>query len=270
VNARKPKQTPNFRRVIADLGDGLVLKPLISAALFDGRIPPMTIEVGDDHPLDFGPDGWFHPSTHPLLPARQLWFYIREPDAWITQPLQYMGAMSVTMGKLAHDIIRGVMWDAGVLEAPAPGDDEPVAEDEALGARGRYDGRLRLLVPAFPAVKVQGFEFKTASPLTKFPDDLDLVAWKEKYPQYYAQIQEYLRMEGLELMIVIMLAMGYPWEMREFHIPYDPILAEGVAEKYRTVRALLAEGEMPPPCCGPGSATARNCPARAVCPVALA
>lgn len=268
TGTRQTKPTPAFRRAVADLSRGVVLKPLVQAALFDGKVPRFTLEVGeDDHALDFGPDGFFHPSTHPLMAARQLYWYLTEPDEWISERFEYMGTLSVTIGKIMHRFIQGVLWDLGVLVAPGPDDEEPQALCGATGATGHYDGELSLTIPTHVDQHRQLLEFKTASPMTKFPDDLDLEAFKRKYPQYYAQVQEYLRMTGLRLAVVLMFAMGYPWEMREFHIPYDPAFAEGVADKYVMVRAHVEAGEMPPACCAPGSSQARQCPARTVCPV---
>lgn len=268
TGTRQTKPTPAFRRAVADLSRGVVLKPLVHAALFDGNVPRFTLEVGeDDHALDFGPDGKFHPSTHPLMAARKLWFYLVEPEAWIAERFEYMGVLSVTVGKIMHRFVNAVLWDLGVLVAPEPGGDEPYAEDPETGASGNYDGELRLIIPTHPKHERQIFEFKTTSPLAKLPDDLDLEAFKKKYPQYYAQVQEYMRLTGLRLAVVLMLAMGYPWELREFHIPYDPGFAESVAHKYREVRHLQVINEMPQPCCAPGSTAAKECGARTVCPV---
>lgn len=268
TGTRQTKPTPAFRRAVADLSRGVVLKPLVHAALFDGKVPRFTLEVGgDDHALDFGPDGWFHPSTHPLMAARKLWFYLTAPDEWMGERFEYMGTLSVTMGKIMHRFINSVLWDLGVLVAPEPGGAEPGAHDDETGARGNYDGELRLTIPTYSSLDRQLFEFKTSSPLAKLPDDLDLEAFRKKYPQYYAQVQEYMRMTGLRLAVVLFMALGYPWELREFHIPYDPILAEGVAQKYREVRQMASINEMPPPCCAPGSTAAKECGARVVCPV---
>lgn len=100
--------------------------------------------------------------------------------------------------------------------------------------------------------------------------DLDIEAFMATWPDYYAQAQEYLRMTGLQVSVVLFLGMGFPWEIREFHIPANPQFQADTANKYRSVMAHAEAGTMPPPCCSPRSAESKDCPARAVCPVALA
>jgi hypothetical protein len=264
---------PAFRSVISDLSKGLVLKPLVQSYLFDAQFPGIDLHIGaDEHSLAHGPDGWFHPSTHPLWPARQLWFYQRHPEAIITEPKEYMGTLSITFGKLTHKFMQLCLSDLGVLVRPTMeeilADAEPGVEDALHRSRGHFDGELSLTVPGYPEDKLQLFEFKTRSPKARVIDDLDLDAFMAKYPDYYAQVQEYMRMSGLRLAIVLFFSMGFPWEMTEIHVPYSRAFAEGVREKYANVLQLVVEDEMPPPCCGPRSKESRACPARTVCPVA--
>lgn len=265
----KTKMTPHFRRIVTDLSSGTVLKPLLHSYLFDAEFPgiEMSIPKVDGHDLAFGPDGWFHPSTHPLLGERFLWYYLNEPQAIIPEQKEYMGTLSILIGKLMHTFIQTCLADMGVLVAPTMQQildgEEPAITDEEARSRGHYDGELELVIPAHPSIQRQLFEFKTRSPMAKLPDDLDLEWFKVKHPAYYAQVQEYMRMTGLRLAVVLMMWMGFPWELREFHVPYEPHFAQGVADKYR--RVLVATSE-PSPCCAPGSAAAKSCAARGICP----
>lgn len=91
--------------------------------------------------------------------------------------------------------------------------------------------------------------------------DLDLEAFKKVCPDYYAQVQEYMRMTGYRQALVVFVVLGYPWEIIEVQVPYDPMHALQVASKYRAVREAVAVGEPPRQCCGSPS----GCGARVLC-----
>ena len=64
---------------------------------------------------------------------------------------------------------------------------------------------------------------------------MDLDVFREKWPKYWAQMQECMRMTGLRRYIVFFQGLGNPWEQREFHIPYDAVFAAQTEAKYRRV-----------------------------------
>src|SRR5205814_2064417 len=99
-------------------------------------------------------------------------------------------------------------------------------------------------------------------------EDLNLEMLKEKYPGYYAQQQEYMRMSGYRISILVFLEMGFPWDLTEIHIPFDPKFAYGVRDKYLRVREAANRGELPRACCSIGDKGISECPARGICPVA--
>jgi len=270
MNAFQPKATANFARIVKGIGNGEVLIPLLHSYLYDATFPEDFSVNFRQHSMNRAPDGWFHPSTHPLWPARKLWLYARDPEAAVVLPKEYMGAMSVTIGTAVHSFIQMCLDDLGVLVMHEvwEGDawvrkPEYPYEDVALHARGSVDGILKLTIPAYPESR-QLFEFKTSNlmKLSKIKN-LDLDAFIKTWPDYYAQVQEYMRLTGLRVAVVLFMAMGYPWELREFHVPYNPAVAQDIADKYR----LAMHTDMPQPCCGPGSKTARACEMRTVCPV---
>jgi hypothetical protein len=254
----QPKFSPNFSKVITDLSKGTILKPLLHSYLFDAKFPKDFSVDFHHHVMARKEDGWFHPSTHPLWPARKLWLYARHTDQVITQPKEYMGTLSVTIGHAVHSFIQMCLKDLGVLEAA-----EVYVEDPVLRSRGSMDGVLTL--DGFPGHPRQMFEFKTSN-LMKLSSkkDLDIDTFRETWPDYYMQVQEYMRLSGIHQTVLLFMAMGYPWELREFHIPYNPALAQSVVIKYREALGDV----MPAPCCGPGSKTSKACELRAVCPIA--
>lgn len=95
------------------------------------------------------------------------------------------------------------------------------------------------------------------------PTDPEVLKWfRTKCADYYAQAQEYLRMSGRRRMIVLIVSLTYPFNMREIHVAYDHAFATATREKYLRVREAVKSGTPPRCICGPQSKT---CPARAVC-----
>ncbi len=264
---------PAFRQQapLADLSKGLVLKPMLQKYLFDAEFPSISLEIGpDEHSLAHGPDGWFHPSTHPAWEARQLYWYMAAPDKMLRESKEYMGTLSITFGKLTHKFVQLCLADMGVLVSPTKeqilNGEEPDARDPVARSKGHYDGELEVHIPSHPDQTRCLFEFKTRSPRSNVIADLDLPAFTAKYPEYYLQVQDYMRMTGLRVAIVLMMSMGFPWEMTEVHIPYDREVALSIERKYLTVLECVVAETMPSPCCAPGSKESRGCPARLVCP----
>src|SRR5258707_555156 len=86
----------------------------------------------------------------------------------------------------------------------------------------------------------------------QWPDDLDLEGFKKKKPGYWAQQQDYMRMSGLPMTVLIFMQTGYPYDVREFHIPADPKFQEETAQKYALALECAETVYQPPPCCWPG------------------
>lgn len=269
-----------FKGLMKEVQTGTVLKPLLHAYLYEAVWP-------EDFAITFAkgssrrdPDGWFHPSEHPTWPARMLFFYLTQPDKLIAEEFAYMNTLSVTFGSAAHGFIETCLKHLGLLLTPDelraegfevnPFNGEPVARDPQAGSTGHMDGVLRLHLPAAPDRKLHLFEFKTSNERKlRQLDDLDLQKFIEIWPDYYAQAQEYLRMTGYAYVILLFMSLGYPWEMREIHIPANPRYQADTEARYLYVRHAAETGIMPEPCCSPRSKDAANCPARAVCPVGM-
>lgn len=268
----------DLRAAIRETGRGLILKPILRNYLYDARFPDFDMRFRN-HAMEREPDGWFHPSTHPLWPERQLYHYLAHPELMRVERKDYMGALSVTVGRAMHGFIGVCLTDAGVMPAElqrcrscppgggcrAPGEvEEPGVQDVEAGERGHMDGLLdlsRLPLPG-PEYESPVFEFKTtnSAKLRKLAD-LDLDGFRATWPEYHAQQMPYQRMSWRRMTVVLVMALGYPWDMREFHVPYDRGLAVGVRDKYLRVRQAVADQRPPRDCCG----SPRSCPAGLVC-----
>jgi hypothetical protein len=245
----------------------MVIKPLLFDYLLAGRYPG-TWRVVFRQPPDRAPDGWFHPSSAPMMGERQLYLFLTQPGKWEREPMDYVGRFSTFVGSAMGDFLRMALEDMGITIPPKgtcvacglaqPRDcPEHGVIDAELGARGHVDGLLEDEV----------FELKTTAPLnlSKAPD-MDQGFFAERWPQYYGQVTDYMRMTGYTKVRVLMVGIGNPWEMREYLLHYDQGYGEKIAAKYRAVRRAEIAGQMPEPCCAPGSPEARSCPATG-CPV---
>jgi hypothetical protein len=263
----------DFKAAIRDARSGLLLKPIITNFLFDAKFPDFDMQFRK-HEMERKPDGWFHPSTHPLWSARQLYAYLAHPALMRPEKKEYMGTLSVTVGQAMHGFMEVCLEAAGVRPpalntcttcAPdAPAHNEPGVVDAEIGERGHMDGVLDLSSLSVPGPEYLNpvFEFKTsndrkASKLT----DLDVETYRKMWPDYYAQNQSYMRLSGRRLVVVLVMVMGFPWEMREVHVPYDPAFASQIRDKFLAVRRAVQDQNPPPGCCGGRT----GCPSAGAC-----
>lgn len=262
----------DFDSAIKDVAKGMVIKPLIQTYLYDAQFPAFDLHFRAAD-MERKPDGWFHPSTHPLMSERALYLYLARPEIFPVEKKKYMGSLAVTLGKVLHEFLQMCLEDAGVLPKELqvcttcpPEDDchEPSVLDEVSGERGHTDGFLDLTglkhLPAdrcFPNLEIKSSGDGWGK-LSKM-EDLDLAAFRKRWPDYYAQQQSYLRMSGKPYSIVFIMEHQFPFEMREFHVEYDPYFSAEIAAKYRRVRQAVAD-QHPPMCC-----SSKACPVNPLC-----
>jgi hypothetical protein len=272
-------ESRQFRQLLAGIRDKEVLIPRLRAYWFNPNLPFVSIPTRDfEQRL---PDGWFHPSEHPLWPERMLYYYLAFPNKMVPEPSDMNKVLAVTQGIFWHYFTQSCLEDLGLLRIVNPKGHhawqrvEKFVQDKRLLSKGSMDGQLNSdNIPTLSAD--EGFEFKTMS-VAKMsgcprgaPDDMDrLTWWKTKNTQYYAQNQEYLRMSGLSFMRVLILGLQSPFPMIELRVPYSYGEAMKVADKYARVIQALADRNLPDPCCSPKSQEAIECPARNVCPIGL-
>ena len=261
------KASPQFRTLLKSIGNEEVLVPLLRSALHDPSFKAFTVEV--EGFVARPPDGWFWPSTHPLWNERLLYQYLTTPNYLIWEPMDPTGTLAVTGGTFFHTFVQTVLVREGsLLKQPKvcgcgrehPERAEVYLVDEDAGTRGHSDGIVH---------DGSGFEFKSMTPLKLdrmprgTPTDDEVLKWfRTKCPDYYAQAQEYLRMSGRDRMIVVILSMTYPFNMREIHVIRDREYAHRTREKYLRVRAAAERGVAPRCECGPQT---KECPARGIC-----
>lgn len=261
------KPSAGFKRILNAAENDTEIIPILYGYLERGGLPdPFTVVVRGGTG-NRKPDGWFHPSTHPLMTERQLYYYLADPEHWEKPPFDYTIKMSATIGSVVHDIVETALKDLGYLIEPkgvcvACGRPQPQecrehgAIDLKTGSRGHMDGVVLL------RGVLKGFEFKTSHPRAiQNIESNDVAAFRKKWPYYYSQVQEYLRMTGMSQYKVLFWSMGNPWDMREFTIFPDLEFHLLTERKYLAVREMVAAGEMPQPCCVERSKESKECPA---------
>lgn len=260
----------SLRRVADLASEGAILKPVLHKYLLDGKYPrEWTVGFRGEDEEERTPDGWFHPSGHPTMHARQLWYYLNDPEHFESWTPDYVIRMSMLMGTAVHDFVQMALASLGYLvrpkgTCPACGLRQPAqchehgVADRETGARGHMDGVVQL------GSGLKGFELKTAVPRSLLDrKDNDIEFFKTKWPRYYAQVNEYMRLSGLAEFIVLFFGLGNPWPMVEYRVPADQALIVETERKYREVRTATVP---PPPCCIPKSKESRACPAMS-CPI---
>lgn len=259
----------------------LHLIPLIENAIRECAFPDEFIVRFKSYEAKRAPDGWFHPSSHPEMDERKLYYYLAEPEAWNEETFDYGPRMSVLMGSAMHDVAQTVMYEMGLLARPTgtclcclrphgtgPGQcPEWGVRDEKLGRRGHLDGLLT--IDGWNDSEQGVWDLKTcAPPVIRGIENNDLVAFKAKWPGYYGQQQDYLSQTGKRASLVLFLSMSEGWQMKEFTIPRDEAYIARLEAKYAAVRRYVERQTVPPVACCSSKATARRCPATA-CPVKI-
>lgn len=265
----KAKPSPTFRTFLKAVANEEVVVPILRNALWSPEFKSFNVKV--EGFKERPPDGWFHPSTHPLWTEPHLYYYMKHPELVVREPFDPQSTIAVTAGSFFHTFTQVVLVQAGALvKQPEvcdcghkhPERAEVYLRDEEVKSRGHSDGVLAIMDDA-------GFEFKTMNPnkLGKIPqgdpDDLAVLEWfKKACPDYYAQAQEYLRIGKRKKMVVVIMSLTYPFPMREIHVPYVHTDAMKVRDKFARVIQAIADGR-PPQCeCGP---TKKSCPVWSLC-----
>lgn len=245
------KHSPMFQLGLQAIMDGNILIPPLRAYLANPEFKGFDIKVRGVGGRK--PDYWFHPSEHPSWEPRALWLWMVAPSLLETEPLEPSAILAMTAGSIWHAIIERSLLDLDLLLM-----NEVKLEDSSSKSRGSADGLLK--------AGDELMEFKTMKDLRlrKIETVENFIAM---YPTYYLQAQEYMRMSGIQAMRFLLMALTFPFEMREFVVPYDHFVAQATADKYRNILQCIADGDVPMCSACPKK---QFCPARAVCVSATA
>jgi len=249
---------PTLMRGVADMAaEGCLVKPVMYQFFQDPEVD-FEFNLHLKRSGNRAPDGWFHASTHPLATPRDLYLYLTAPEKLPPRRMDYAGWMATTMGTVTHGVIEAALDRMGIA-VPLPGGDCPAcgkpyrprrarqsarwcmehgAADERTRARCHLDSIL-----TFGSRGIYGFDYKSIRPYgLKGVRDMDEDAFREKWPGYWAQMQECMRLRRLDRYIVYFMEQGTPWDTREFHLEFDAAFAAKTEAKYLEVLDCVARG----------------------------
>lgn len=249
---------PTWDGVAEGAASGCLVKPIMLQFIQDEEIS-FQFKLHLERSGNRAPDGWFHASTHPMATDRELWLYLARPDLIVPEERSYSMKMAALMGTVLHGVVEAALDRMGV-SVPLPGGNCPAcgraylpkgrqqsekfclehgAADPATRARCHMDSVLN-----FRPQGMYGFDLKSIYPFgLKGVQEMDAGYFQGKWPKYWHQMQECMRVSGLRQYIVLFMSWGSPWEMREFHIPYDPAHNSLTEAKYRRVITAYESGQ---------------------------
>jgi hypothetical protein len=239
-----------LRATLREVAEDKILTPITRSVLMDPKFEGFEVPVRAWTPRPY--DGWFHPSTHATWTARQLYFYLADPERLEVERMGLTSVIAITQGHFFHEFLQRLWLANGILQRA-----ECPLVDEECNRKGHMDGLL---------ANFEGLEIKTMNDF-KLPKIFDAASLRELKPEYYAQTQDYLAMSGLSAMRYLIISTAYPYAMQEFSVPFDDLFQQAQREKYLTALRAYEEGRPPSVCCAPRSATAKACPARGACEI---
>lgn len=259
-----------YGAIFAKLQERQILVPLLEAAVMSEEWPESYSVAVDSSPYYGGVapdgdtsvlkemrrggagDGYFHPSTHALMPERELYYHFHPEhhDKLIHEKWSLQSLMTVAMGSAMHAILQTKLQMMGML---TPENTELEFVDQFRGARGRLDALLN-----HPEYQLLPLEFKTMNPRSF--EGLEVIK-----PEWDAQFSINLDQNGFDWGLILVLQTGWPYRFREFRVQKNQMLVDQIYEKWARVRAAI-EADIPPRrCCSLNSGQMKSCPARYEC-----
>lgn len=242
-----------YSSVLSSLADKELLLPYFRNAMLSKQWPDNYTVIIDSSPYYGHGDGMFHPSSHALMGARELYyrFHPDHQDKLIHEQRNVQSEMTLAMGSALHGIIQAQFQMAGLIT------DEKDVEVEYTITEHNARGRVDFLVH-HPDGNVYPVELKTQNSRgfdmqTQIKDTWD------------AQLSMGLHGTGYATGVLLVLESGYPYRMKEFRVNRNDQLLSAIFAKFDYVRECIAANSPPEHCCPLNSVTMQACPARFEC-----
>jgi hypothetical protein len=250
---------PAYDNILKRLASKELILPILENQMRADEWPDRyTIEI-DSSPYYGRGDGYFHPSTHPLMTARQLYYEFHPDHRHLIEhePFSVQQLMTVSVGSSLHAVIQTQMQMAGLL---GPDDIEVEYVNTEHHVRGRTD-----MVVHHPTEGPVVCEIKSR---TGFKFDSTTI---EDMPSW--EIQTSLACDNLgkryntdfTYAILLMVETGWPFRMKELRIERNDQLLDEVYTKFDVVREAIRNNVPPMLCCALGSRDMKSCRARHAC-----
>ena len=242
-----------YGSVLTSLADRELLLPYFRNAMLSKQWPDNYQVVIDSSPYYGAGDGMFHPSSHALMGARELYyrFHPDHRDKIVHEVRNVQSEMTLAMGSALHGIVQAQFQMAGLIKDEKDVEVEYVIEEH--NARGRVDFLVH-----HPDGNVYPVELKTQNSRgfdlqTQIKDSWD------------AQLSMGLHGTGYATGVLLVLESGYPYRMKEFLVDRNDALLSRIFAKFDHVRECIAANTPPEHCCSLGSVQMKSCPARFEC-----
>lgn len=247
-----------FDNILKRLAGKELILPILENQMRADEWPESYTITVDSRPYYGRGDGYFHPSTHPLLHPRQL-YYMFHPDTRdqiVDEPFSIQREMTLAGGSAMHAVLQTQLQMAKLC---GPEDIEVEFINERHHVRGRADfvAHHPTEGPILADIKTRtGYRFdQTVEPLPEWEAQISLGcdALSARYNTDFTY--------G----IVVLLEMGYPFRMKEIRVERNDELLAQIYAKFDYVRQCIADNTPPQYCCAPDSAEMKSCRARHVC-----
>lgn len=242
-----------YGSVFSSLAEKELLIPYFRNAMLAQQWPDSYQVTIDSSPYYGHGDGYFHPSTHGLMGARELYyrFHPEHRDLLIHEQRSVQSEMTLSMGSALHGVIQTQFQMAGLIADPKDCEVEYVIDEHHV--RGRVDFIVdhpngQRIPVELKTQNSRGFDFQDA-----IKDSWD------------AQLSMGLHGTGYATGILLVLESGWPYRMKEFRVDRNDQLLSQIFAKFAYVRECIAANTPPEHCCPLDSVAMKACPARFQC-----
>lgn len=246
-------ESKTYGSVLTSLAERELLLPYFRNAMLSKQWPESYDVTIDSSPYYGHGDGMFHPSSHALMGARELYyrFHPDHRDRIVNEQRNVQSEMTLAMGSALHGIVQAQFRMAGLVKDAADVEVEYTIEEH--NARGRVDFLVH-----HPDGNVYPVELKTQNSRgfelqTQIKDSWD------------AQLSMGLHGTGYATGVLLVLESGYPYRMKEFLVNRNDPLLSRIFAKFDHVRECIAANTPPEHCCSLNSVQMKACPARFEC-----
>ena len=242
-----------YNNIFKRLAQKELILPFFENAMLADNWPTsynVRIESGPYYGLG---DNYFHPSTHALMGARELYyrFHPDTRDQIISERKTLQSHITLAIGSSLHGVIQTQMSMAGLIVS----DDD--IELEYINKEHHVRGRADFVVTHPNGERVL-VELKTQNTYAFNKQESVKPAWD-------AQLSLAADNLGYDFGVLMVLETGWPYRMKEYRVPRKDTLLSEIYQKFDFVRESIALNRPPKYCCPFDSQTMKSCAARGVC-----
>lgn len=240
------------------------ITPYFEAGMLANNWPMKYPIIIDSSPYYGHGDGKFHPSTHPFLGDRLLW-YMYHPlyrDNLLPEPRTVQSEMTLAMGSAIHGIMQTQFKMMGLCPCECePGESHTCGYIEVEYRNDQYDVRGRL---DFRVQHPDGNEYLVE---LKTMNSFSFYRLKPGVISYEHDMQMSLEEDclGFSEGILLIAEAGWPYTLKEFPHTRNDALCSEAYQKFDRVTTAIELDRPPRHCCAFGSPQSRACPARYLC-----